>query len=114
LSWTQRLAKKTVFVQPLSTESGIFDYRGPDGVWTRREKGLPPRQMEKSLSRIEPNRGHSALVELQTPGKIRFLISQNHDPTPFDYRAHLRFTEQVGEVMHRTVKQLKGLMGLNE
>lgn len=26
----------------ISTESGMFDYRGPDGVWTRQSKGLPP------------------------------------------------------------------------
>ncbi|MBS3810026.1 MAG: hypothetical protein KGY38_07735 [Desulfobacterales bacterium] len=54
----------------ISTESGMFDYRVPDGVWTRQES----------------------------------------DSTPFDSRAPLRFTEQVGEVMHRTVKQLKGLI----
>ena len=63
----------------ISTESGMFDYRGPDGVWTRQEKGLPPKQMEKPLSQMEPNRGHYALVELQKLGKRRYLISQNVD-----------------------------------
>jgi NAD-dependent SIR2 family protein deacetylase len=24
-----------------STESGLLDFRGPDGIWTRQEKGLP-------------------------------------------------------------------------
>jgi NAD-dependent SIR2 family protein deacetylase len=63
----------------ISTESGLFDYRGPDGVWTRKEKGLPPRRMEKSWSEIEPNRGHYALVEIQELGRLGFLISQNVD-----------------------------------
>jgi mono-ADP-ribosyltransferase sirtuin 6 len=30
----------------ISTESGLPDFRGPDGVWTRQEKGLPPRPMD--------------------------------------------------------------------
>ena len=27
----------------ISTESGLPDFRGPDGIWTRQEKGLPPK-----------------------------------------------------------------------
>ncbi len=63
----------------ISTESGIPDFRGPDGVWTRRDKGLPPPKMEKSWSQVRPNRGHLALVELQNIGLLKFLISQNTD-----------------------------------
>ena len=63
----------------ISTESGISDFRGPDGVWTRRDRGLPPKPMTRSWDSIEPNSGHLAIVELQKLGKLKFLISQNVD-----------------------------------
>jgi len=63
----------------ISTESGISDFRGPDGVWTRRHKGLPPKPMSVSMDALEPNAGHHAIVELQKMGKLQFLISQNVD-----------------------------------
>ncbi len=63
----------------ISTESGLPDFRGPDGVWTRRDKGLPPRPMGKPWDRVNPNSGHYAIVELQKLGKLKFLISQNID-----------------------------------
>lgn len=63
----------------ISTESGIPDFRGPDGVWTRRDKGLPPKSMSKPLELMKPNRGHLAIAELQKMGKLKFLISQNVD-----------------------------------
>jgi len=63
----------------ISTESGLPDFRGPDGVWTRRDKGLPPKATGRSWDSVEPNRGHIAIVELQKMGKLKFLISQNVD-----------------------------------
>ncbi len=63
----------------ISTESGLPDFRGPDGVWTRRDKGLPPRPMAASWDSVAPNTGHYAIVELQKIGKLKFLISQNVD-----------------------------------
>lgn len=60
-----------------STESGLPDFRGPDGVWTRRDKGLPTKRGDWSAA--EPNSGHMAVVELQEMGKLSFLISQNID-----------------------------------
>lgn len=63
----------------ISTESGLPDFRGPDGVWTRRDKGLPPRPVDVPWDEVEPNAGHRAVVELQRLGKLRFLISQNVD-----------------------------------
>ena len=61
----------------ISTESGLPDFRGPDGLWTRREKGLPSKPMR--FDSVKPNSGHIAIVELQKLGKLAFLISQNID-----------------------------------
>ena len=63
----------------ISTDSGIPDYRGPDGVWTRRDAGLPPPQWRVAPERVGPNASHLALVELQRLGKLHFLITQNTD-----------------------------------
>jgi NAD-dependent SIR2 family protein deacetylase len=61
----------------ISTESGLPDFRGPDGIWTRQEKGLPPKT--RPFDSAEPNAGHMAILELQNLGKLNFLISQNVD-----------------------------------
>ena len=78
----------------LSTDSGIPDYRGPDGVWTRRDKGLPPPK-SPPWDQVKPNQGHYLIVELLNLGKLDFLISQNVDGLhaksgiPFDRLAEL-------------------------
>jgi NAD-dependent deacetylase len=61
----------------ISTDSGLRDFRGPDGLWTRRDKGLAT--PEQKWTRVEPNAGHIAILELQETGKLAFLISQNVD-----------------------------------
>ncbi len=61
----------------ISTDSGIPDFRGPDGLWTRRDKGLPAEW--KDFPVAAPNEGHQAIVDLQTLNKLTFLISQNVD-----------------------------------
>ncbi|WP_309891945.1 Sir2 family NAD-dependent protein deacetylase [Archangium sp.] len=63
----------------ISTDSGLPDFRGPDGVWTRRDAGLPPPRWDKPASQIRPNVAHDALVQLERLGKLQFLISQNVD-----------------------------------
>jgi NAD-dependent SIR2 family protein deacetylase len=79
----------------ISTESGLPDFRGPDGLWTRRDKGLPPKPGGRSWEKADPNSGHLALVELYRIGKLKFLISQNIDNIhlksgiPFDLLAEL-------------------------
>ncbi len=61
----------------ISTESGLRDFRGPDGLWTRRDKGLSTPSQD--FTAAEPNAGHMAIVELQSLGKLAFLIAQNVD-----------------------------------
>jgi NAD-dependent deacetylase len=61
----------------VSTESGLRDFRGPDGLWTRRDKGLATPHQD--FTSAEPNAGHIAIAELQNLGKLVFLISQNVD-----------------------------------
>jgi NAD-dependent SIR2 family protein deacetylase len=62
----------------ISTESGVADFRGPDGLWTRQEKGLPP-PPSTDWSRVQPNQAHLAIAQLQDMGKLKFLITQNID-----------------------------------
>jgi NAD-dependent deacetylase len=61
----------------ISTESGLRDFRGPDGLWTRRDKGLSTPSQD--FTSVEPNAGHRAIVELQSLGRLAFLMSQNVD-----------------------------------
>ncbi|MFX1465628.1 MAG: NAD-dependent deacetylase [Promethearchaeota archaeon] len=63
----------------ISTESGLPDYRGPEGVWTLRDKGLQPKLPKKPISEIEPNAGHYAFVDLYELDILKYLISQNVD-----------------------------------
>jgi len=87
----------------ISTESGLPDFRGPDGLWTRRDKGLPPKPTEVPWDAVEPNAGHRAIAELQKLNKLKFLISQNVD------NLHLKSgirPEQLAE-LHGNIAKLR-------
>ena len=106
VGWIDESRKLVIFTGAgISTESGLPDYRGPDGVWTRRDKGLPPPK-SKSMSKVEPNRTHYAIVKLMEMGKLDFLISQNVDDL------HLRSGMPIGFIAelhgnHDLIKCLK-------
>lgn len=87
----------------ISTESGLSDFRGPDGLWTRRDKGLPPKPTNLSWDTVDPNEGHLAIVALQNLGKLTFLISQNVD------NLHLKsgIKPELLAELHGNIKKLR-------
>ncbi|RME20604.1 MAG: NAD-dependent deacetylase [Deltaproteobacteria bacterium] len=79
----------------VSTRSGIPDYRGPKGVWKRRQPVYYQDFMSSEKKRIEywdfvlegwegfrdarPTACHGACVELERAGKLRAVVTQNID-----------------------------------
>jgi NAD-dependent SIR2 family protein deacetylase len=93
--WIAESERLVVFTGAgISTGSGLPDYRGPDGVWTRRDKGLPPPN-SPPWDQVKPNPNHYTIVELKEIGKLNYLISQNVDGLhvksgiPFDILSEL-------------------------
>jgi NAD-dependent deacetylase len=81
----------------ISTESGVPDFRGPQGIWTKNPKAERLSNIHYYMSdpevrklawqqrldhpawRAEPNAGHRALADLERSGKLHALITQNID-----------------------------------
>ncbi len=80
VEWMSAADKLVVFTGAgISTDSGVPDFRGPDGVWTRKDKGLPPHDKKLDWAKTDPNLAHDAIFDLQQMGKLDFVISQNID-----------------------------------
>eukprot|EP00741_Cyanophora_paradoxa_P025107 tig00000342_g24235.t1 len=61
----------------ISTSAGIPDFRGPQGVWTLRDRGI---KVNRALpAKLWPTKAHMALVALQNAGIMKYLVSQNTD-----------------------------------
>jgi len=61
----------------ISTDSGIPDFRGPQGVWTRNPLAEKMSNIHCYLADAHP--GHLSLVELERADKLHALITQNID-----------------------------------
>jgi NAD-dependent deacetylase len=85
----------------MSTESGIPDFRGPSGVWTKNpdaerrayrsyeffmenpkgwwEERLTAPNIFGDLAKVQPNAGHIAIGDLEKAGILKTVITQNID-----------------------------------
>lgn len=79
----------------ISTESGIPDFRSPNGIWSkttpiyynefvqseeaRRESWRQKFIIDEDIVGAEPNRGHRAVAKLVRIGKVSSIITQNVD-----------------------------------
>ena len=81
----------------ISTDSGIPDFRGPNGIWTKNPAAEKASTLQHYLADPEirraawqnrlhspawharPNAGHEAIVEIERLGKLHAIITQNVD-----------------------------------
>ena len=96
--WIGAAGSITVFTGAgISTDSGIPDFRGPNGVWTKNPAAEKASTLQHYLADPDvrrmawqnrlhspawtavPNSGHLAIYELERQGRLRAVITQNID-----------------------------------
>jgi NAD-dependent deacetylase len=96
--WIAGAARVTVLTGAgISTDSGIPDFRGPQGVWTKNPAAEKAATLQNYVADPEvrvaawrtrvgspawearPNAGHVAIVDLERAGKLHALVTQNVD-----------------------------------
>ncbi len=111
----------------ISTDSGIPDFRGPKGLWTKNPEAEKMATLDVYLSdpevrkrswqwRLEteenkrgPNAGHRALVDLERSGRLETLVTQNVDGL---HQAAGSSPDRVVEI-HGTIQEVE-CMGCGE
>ena len=97
-AWVQQAERLVVLTGAgISTDSGIADFRGPNGLWTKNPQAEKTATLQHYLgdadvrrtawqNRVkapyfsaEPNRGHHALAAADEAGRLHALITQNVD-----------------------------------
>ena len=105
----------------ISTDSGIPDFRGPQGVWTKNPKAERTSTLQHYLNDPEvrviawqtrlhspawsaqPNDGHRALVDLERRGNLRTLVTQNIDGLHQLAGSSEEIVVEVHGTMHRAM-----------
>jgi NAD-dependent deacetylase len=97
-AWIAAAERVTVLTGAgISTDSGIPDFRGPNGLWTKNPAAEKMATIQHYLAdpetrklawqnrlampawTAEPNAGHLAIVDLERQGKLHALVTQNID-----------------------------------
>jgi NAD-dependent deacetylase len=97
-AWIEHAERVTVLTGAgISTDSGIPDFRGPQGVWTKNPAAEKASTLQNYITDPEvrraawrtrvsspawearPNAGHAAVVDLERQGKLHAVVTQNVD-----------------------------------
>jgi NAD-dependent deacetylase len=105
----------------ISTDSGIPDFRGPQGVWTLNPKAERTSSLQHYLNdpdvrqiawqtrvhspawTAQPNAGHRAIFELEQRGHLHTLVTQNIDGLHLDAGHDQANVVEIHGTMRRAV-----------